>query len=215
MESLHALMHVIDKNKHTMQDNDYIVACSHIKSLYQDVKEARDAISAQGTAVKYISRHLEGSSERSVSFESLSLLDDFIFETKLSMEMESMHKRYKADLEKWHKTKDAHIPLSYEEECVALYYIDNAISISTNQPFSINSLRQLGKLIDVSDESFLCDHFVQLDRWYIKNQKADKLNSSGAWNRFTSTECSCDLLDLIEESHKAISWKKTEQPFQL
>ncbi len=189
-----------------MSSIDYMHACNLMKSLHLDKGNNNSA-----TSYRSLSEMRDFTTERRVCRDSLEALDEFVLESKMNMELDILEKRYTLDLRTWEESakKDVIIPRSYETECVALFRIEHGISSHVDDEWTIDDLRKSGELQDdVSDAEFLSSQFQKLDIWYESNMKVDIISANRAWSKFSRTESFLDVMDLIQESTKAIEWRR-------
>ena len=203
---LHDLMSIIDKYKRNMSSIDYMHAYNSMKSLHLD--------KGDNSATSYKSRPFPSemrdfTTDRLVCRDSLEALDEFVSESKMNMELDILQKRYILDLRMWEEKKDVNIPRSYEIECVALFRIENHITSDVNDEWTIDDLRKAGQLKDdISDAEFLSNQFQKLDLWYESNMKVDLISANRAWSKFSRSKSFMDVMDIIQESVKAIEWRR-------
>lgn len=215
---LKQLMSIIDKYSHAMNENDYLVACNLLKDQFKYTED--------GDVTSYTSRlppmedMMSDSSEsmtspmttdRSISRESLEALDEFVFESKINMDLDVMYKRYRCDFQLWESRRknDETILRSYEAECVALYRLDHGMSLERDEEFKIVDLRRIGAFKeDLSDDDFLRGQFGNLDRWYDACMRCDIHGMDVAWCRFTSSKCFIDVMEILQDGSKAIEWRR-------
>ena len=191
-----------------MSSIDYMHACNLMKSLHLD-KGNNSATSYKSRSFPSEMRDL--TTERLVCRDSLEALDEFVVESRMNMELDILEKRYTLDLRMWEESekKDVNIPRSYETECVALFRIEHVISSHADDEWTIDDLRKSGELQDdVSDAEFLSCQFQKLDIWYESNMKVDIISANRAWSKFSRTKSFLDVMDLIQESTKAIEWRR-------